>query len=111
MSCNRGEGTIYFNYQSKWTAGQLQLHCLQKPGNSDAHATITYYTSSGQAINKYWTVSANSRLTVPVNQDAGANQDISAKVSSDKPIIVERPMYFDYNGWTGGHDVVGFVPQ
>jgi hypothetical protein len=39
-----------------------------------------------------------------------ANQDISAKVTSDKPIIVERPMYFDFNGWTGGHDVVGFVP-
>jgi hypothetical protein len=57
-------------------------------------------------------VSANSRLTVNVNQDAGANQDISAKVSSDQPIITERPMYFNYQGvWTGGHDVVGFVPQ
>ena len=41
----------------------------------------------------------------------GANQDISSKVSSDKPVIVERPMYFDFNGWTGGHDVVGFVPR
>jgi hypothetical protein len=47
---------------------------------------------------------------VNVNDDAGANQDISAEVSSDQPIIVERPMYFDYQGWTGGHDVVGYMP-
>lgn len=41
---------------------------------------------------------ANTRLTVSANSDVGANQDISAKVSSDKPIIVERPMYFNYQG-------------
>ena len=126
------ERPMYFDYQGAWTGGHDVLGatslaktcffaegttrdnfnewlCLQNPGNADAHLTITYYTSSGQAINKNWTVSANSRLTVNVNQDAGANQDISAKVSSDKPIIAERPMYFDYNGvWTGGSDVVGY---
>ena len=54
---------------------------------------------------------ANTRLTVSANSDVGANQDISAKVSSDKPIIVERPMYFNYQGvWTGGSDVMGFTP-
>jgi hypothetical protein len=127
------ERPMYFNYQGAWTGGHDVLGanstartwffaegttrdnfnewlCLQNPGDSDAHATITYYTASGQAINKSWTVKANSRLTVDVNSDAGANQDISARVSSDNPIIVERPMYFDYQGWTGGHDVVGFTP-
>jgi hypothetical protein len=98
------EGTTRDNFD-EWLT-------LQNPGSADAHVTITYYTTSGQAIPKSWTVSANSRLTVNVNQDAGANQDISARVSSDQPIIAERPMYFNYNGvWTGGHDVVGYVPQ
>ena len=98
------EGTTRDNF-NEWL-------CLQNPGNADAHTTITYYTTSGQAINKYWTVSANTRLTVNVNTDAGASQDISAKVSSDNPIIVERPMYFNFNGvWTGGHDVVGLPSQ
>jgi len=97
------EGTTRANFE-EWL-------CLQNPGNSDAHTTITYYPASGQAINKSWTVKANTRLTVSANTDVGANQDISAKVSSDKPIIVERPMYFVFQGvWTGGHDVVGFVP-
>ncbi len=35
-------------------------------------------------------------------------QDVSLKVTSDRGIVAERPMYFDYQGkWTGGHDVLG----
>jgi hypothetical protein len=30
--------------------------------------------------------------------------------TNGRQIIAERPMYFNYNGWTGGHDAVGFVP-
>jgi hypothetical protein len=30
---------------------------------------------------------------------------------NDIPVVAERPMYFDYNGWTGGHDVVGFYGE
>ncbi len=127
------ERPMYFNYNG-WTGGHDVLGanatattwyfaegttrdnfhewlCLQNPGNSDAHTTISYFTASGKVINKQWTVKANTRLTVSANSDVGTNQDISAKVSSDKPIVAERPMYFDYNGWTGGHDVVGFVPS
>jgi hypothetical protein len=127
------ERPMYFDYHNKWTGGHDVLGtngpatnwffaegttranfdewlCLQNPGNSDAHATINYFTGSGKVITKQWTVKANTRLTVSANSDVGANQDISAEVSSDKPIIVERPMYFDFNGWTGGHDVVGFAP-
>jgi len=98
------EGTTRANFE-EWL-------CLQNPGNGDAHTTITYYTTSGRVITNKWTVKANTRLTVSANSDVGPNQDISTRVSSDKPIIVERPMYFNYQGvWTGGHDVVGFVPS
>ena len=131
------ERPMYFNYQgpasNNWTGGHCVLGanssattwffaegttrddfnewlCLQNPGSEAAAVTITYYPASGSPVTKPWTVAPNSRLTVDVNADAGANQDVSARVTSDKPIIVERPMYFDYKGWTGGHDVVGFVP-
>jgi hypothetical protein len=126
------ERPMYFNYYGNWTGGHDVLGanspatswsfaegttrdnfnewlCLQNPGSNDTHVVITYYTTSGQAIRKGRTVKANSRLTVNVNESAGANLDISAKVTSDRPIIVERPMYFNYNGWTGGHDVVGLT--
>jgi len=25
-------------------------------------------------------------------------------------MAAERPMYFSYNGWDGGHDVMGYTP-
>ena len=104
--------TIWFFAEGTTRANFEEWLCLQNPGNSDAHTTISYFTASGQVITKQWTVQANTRLTVSANSDVGANQDISTRVSSDNPIIVERPMYFNYQGaWTGGHDVVGFVPS
>jgi hypothetical protein len=40
----------------------------------------------------------------------GGDHQLSFGVTSDKPIVAERPMYFDYNGMTGGHDDLGYVP-
>jgi len=128
------ERPMYFDYHGKWTGGHDVLGanssagtwffaegttrsgfeewlCLQNPGSTDAHAAITYYTAAGRTIQKNWTVKANTRLTVSANSDTGPNQDISARISADAPVIVERPMYFDFQGWNGGHDVVGFVPS
>ena len=44
---------------------------------------------------------------------AGAGKlgcDFSATVDNfqDRDFLIERPMYFDFNGWTGGHDVIGY---
>lgn len=70
-------------------------------------------TTSEQGIS----VPAHSRYTVKVSDTLGVGDDVahdfSARVEcfNNKVIIVERPMYFDYNGaWPGGHDVVGFAP-
>jgi hypothetical protein len=38
----------------------------------------------------------------------GRGHDVSTRIVSDRPVIAERPMYFDYNGWTGGHTGTGF---
>ena len=84
--------------------------CIQNPGDIQAAVSITYYPEAGHPIVKEHQVPGNSRGTVLVNSDAGANKSISAEITSDQPVIVERPMYFNYNGWTGGHDVVGYTP-
>jgi Tol biopolymer transport system component len=133
------ERPMYFNYQGlaswNWTGGHCVIGakapadtwffaegytgpnfeewlCIQNPGASDAMVTITYYPEGGGApIVQPHNVLANSRFTVPVNTDAGPNLSISCQVLSTAPVIVERPMYFNYNGtWTGGHDVVGYTP-
>jgi len=86
--------------------------CIQNPGAAAATVTITYYPEGGGTpIVRTHAVGGNTRYTVPVNVDAGSNLAISTKVSSDQPVIVERPMYFNFNGaWSGGHDVVGYTP-
>lgn len=128
------ERPLYFNYNGEWPGGHDVLGangtgdtwffaegytganfqeylCIQNPGANDLTAAITYYPEGGAPIVKQHPVKANSRKTVNVNEDAGANLSISAKVTSDLPVVVERPMYFNFNGmWPGGHDVVGYAP-
>ncbi len=132
------ERPIYFNYTfggAPWTGGHCVIGasapatdwflaegytgagfhewlCIQNPGAQEATIEITYCVKEGSPVTKGTAVPANSRMTVPVNTDAGAGLELSCRIRSTNnvPVIVERPMYFDYSGWNGGHDVVGYVP-
>jgi hypothetical protein len=92
--------------------GFNQWLCLQNSGTKDANVEITYLTQEVGALpTQDLILAAGSRLTLMVNDTAGADYQLSCRISSDKPIVCERPMYFVYNGmWPGGHDVVGYVP-
>ena len=91
--------------------GFEQWLCIQNPGGTEARVTLTYYPESGEPIIRpAFSVAGHSRFTVPVNADAGPGLAISTEVVADRPVICERPMYFDFRGWTGGHDVVGYAP-
>ena len=133
------ERPMYFSYQGMeawgWTGGHCVIGatasandwffaegytgsgfeewlCVQNPGTIDATLNVTYYPEQGaDPVVREHTVAANSRYTIPVNVDAGADISISTAVSASQPVICERPMYFNYNGvWNGGHDVLGFIP-
>ncbi len=88
--------------------------CLENPGDATAVVELDYYTQEHGALDpKHVEVPAKTRLTLYVNTSAGPDLQLSAraKVISGPPIVVERPMYFNYNGaWSGGHDAVGSVP-
>jgi len=87
--------------------------CLQNPGDSDATVEIAYLTQEAGALPVQTTVvPAHSRVTSLVNVAAGDGYQLSCRVRviSGPAIVAERPMYFDYNGWDGGHDAVGVVP-
>jgi len=107
-----GYGQKWFFAEGYTGSGFEEWICIQNPQGQAANVTVTYYPEGGAApITTQHVVPANSRYTILVNQDAGANKSVSAQVSSDQPIICERPMYFNFNGvWTGGHDVVGYQP-
>ena len=85
------------------------------PGEGDAPALVTYMKGDGTTRTQTLSVPANTRSTVRVKDKLGegndAAHDFSAKVecTNGQTIIAERPMYFNYNGWTGGHDVAGYA--
>jgi hypothetical protein len=91
--------------------GFNQWICLQNPNEVEATVTITYYTQGAGALEPVTVrVSPHARQTVMVNDSAGHNLQLSAGISSNVPIVVERPMYFNSGLYVGGHDVVGYMP-
>ncbi len=126
---------MYFNYQGAWTGGHDVIGavsprdtfyfaegytgegafdeylCLMNPGDIPTTARVTFMFSDGTTQDKDVPVGKTTRATVKVNDIVGPNRDVSIKVTSDAPIVAERPMYFNYQGaWTGGHDVIGYAP-
>lgn len=81
---------------------------IQNPGDTAATVMITFMLGTGQTMEKAITVDPHSRATVDVNSEVGWGKDVSTKVTTMEKVIIERPMYFNDHGWTGGHDVVGF---
>jgi hypothetical protein len=82
--------------------------CIANPGAESAHVAFSFMLESGDTVPYSVEVAPHKRATVKVADIVGRGHDVSTKTSSDKPVVAERPMYFNYNGWTGGHDVVGF---
>ncbi len=95
-------------------SGFQEWICLQNPGDADASVQVSYYVQDQGALPvREVTVPARTRITLFVNEHAGAGLALSARirVTSGPGIICERPMYFSYAGvWDGGHDVVGYAP-
>ncbi len=114
------ERPVYFLYQGMWDGGHNvmgaaesgkewyfaegctrtgfnQWICLMNPNNEGATATIDYVMEDGGRIERQYWLEPHSRFTVNVNNDVARQHDVSSHISSDLPIVVERPMYFLYN--------------
>ena len=76
--------------------------------NNTANLTFDFQIN-GQVITKTGTVPPHARGTFNVRDLLGMNNvECAVNVhSSGALVIVERPMYFDYRGWTGGTDTLG----
>ncbi|MDY6794674.1 MAG: IPT/TIG domain-containing protein [Actinomycetota bacterium] len=87
--------------------------CIQNPNDSEVRVGIDYISGGSYTAHKDYNAPANSRISVFVNGDMGPGQDVSSHVYCDLPIVVERPMYFEYHptfnagNWPGGHNVIG----
>lgn len=80
---------------------------LMNPGAKPAKVKIEFMNEQAQMKVARFSVDPGSRSTVFVNKYM-PGCGVSAKVSSDVPIISERAMYFNYQGqWKGGTDSAG----
>ncbi len=74
------------------------------PAESEAEVTVDYLFPGGDSLSKVHRVAPRSRATVSVDAEVGEGQEVSARLRSSIPVVVERAMYFRYwNGWAGGH--------
>jgi outer membrane protein assembly factor BamB len=104
---NFAEGTTLSGFNEYLT--------IQNPVTSAAHVNLRYIDDAG-VVNRALTVAAQSRATVLVfdasHNGVGAGYvGVSVQVTSDVPIIAERPIYmvrdFGTGSVAGAHDVVG----
>jgi hypothetical protein len=95
--------------------GFREFLTLQNPGTTVANVTLKYVDASATITNKIVQVAAQSRSTVAVfDTGNGVGQGVSGvsvTVTSEVPIVAERPMYMVFNFGNGvvagAHDVAG----
>lgn len=80
---------------------------VQNAGDQDAAVNITFMKADGATQQVSEVVGKGSRFTLDVNAVPGMGEtDVSAVVNSNRPVIAERAMYFNYNGYIDGGAVV-----
>ena len=71
--------------------------CVMNPGEEEAAIDIDIVVAQIGTIVKEYTVPARSRLTLDIRAELGTpflGHDTSFMVSSDQPIVLERPLYY-----------------
>ena len=94
-------------------AGDYDYLTIQNPAASTATLTITYYTSGGTVVRTV-PVSAHTRHTIEVfNSTEGTGRladPLGVVISSDVPVLVEKPTYGSNANTYGAADTLGYSP-
>jgi hypothetical protein len=92
-----------------YNVGYVTYVLVQNPQDSPNNVSITYMTPSGQVAGPSFTMGANSRKTVKVNDVLPPDTDVSTHVHGSAPLIAERSMYWGAGTPLGEacHDSIG----
>jgi NlpC/P60 family/S-layer homology domain len=72
---------------------------VQNPNDEPATVAVTFMTDTGKTVDISHTLGAESRYTFCVDKVPGMEEaQFATRVTSNLPVVVERSMYFDYNG-------------
>jgi len=100
----------YFLAEGTTDWGFTTYVLVQNPNDAAANVTVTYMTGAGPQPQAPFSMPANSRKTIRVN-DVLPGKDLSTQVHADQPIIAERAMYWGADKPLGeaSHDSVGMA--
>jgi len=102
-------GTTFYFAEGTTRPGFEEWICLFNPGEEVAEVVITYIFADGTTMEQAVSLTPHSRNTISVNAYVGEGRDVSLAIESSRPIMVERPVYFSYQGSiTGGSCAAGF---
>lgn len=91
-------GSSWYLAEGCTRSGFDEWICLMNPGDEAAEAVLRFMLEDTSQREHTVTVPPGTRVTVKVNDVVGPEHDVSCEVMSDKPVIVERPMYSMYRG-------------
>ena len=97
--------TTWYMAEGATTGGFETWILVQNPGDDVAHVTLTYMTDAGETAGPVLDVPPKTRLSVNV-ADTVQTFNVSTKVTSDRPVVAERALY--YGGRTCATGSVGF---
>jgi hypothetical protein len=107
-------GRLYGFAAASTVAGNNDYLTIQNSGSIDANITVDYYTTGG-TVTKHFAVTRSTRHTVLVfsNNGEGIGTGLSRLgivVSSDQPVLVEKPTYSSNLATYGATDTTGYTP-
>ncbi|OFW67546.1 MAG: hypothetical protein A2V52_00080 [Actinobacteria bacterium RBG_19FT_COMBO_54_7] len=71
---------------------------IQNPGAEPATAALTYLTGGGKVTGPSVVLQPQTRATIDIGMTVPGEWNVSAQVDADKPVIVERAMYWNAAG-------------
>lgn len=88
-----------------YTGGAFDEFILvQDPGEFDGTVHVKYMLPGSVNVDRDYGIKAHSRLSIHVDDVPElASTDVSAKITCDQPVVVERAQYFNYYGKDDGN--------
>jgi beta-lactamase class A len=74
--------------------GFEEFICVGNPNRSKVEVTVELMSEFGEVVTRSFDIGPSSRFTLRVGDAVERGHDISARVTSDLGIVVERPVYF-----------------
>jgi len=100
-----GPDTTWFFAEGSTAFPFQQWYLLVNPSaEADATATLTFFVEGGAPVTRSFRVPGQGRISIFTDLFL-PQAAVSTRVSSDRPIVVERSMYF--GGGNGGHNTIG----